>query len=61
MFDVNNIPSAQGAWPALWMTGSNWPEQGEIDVIEGALSRCQVPTFRADLARRVEQVFTRPP
>ncbi|GAA5909148.1 uncharacterized protein JCM6883_002623 [Sporobolomyces salmoneus] len=35
VFDVNNIPAAQGAWPALWMTGSNWPQQGEIDVIEG--------------------------
>jgi len=38
VFDVNNIPSAQGAWPALWMTGSNWPQQGEIDIIEGQLN-----------------------
>ncbi|GAA5923658.1 uncharacterized protein JCM15063_003719 [Sporobolomyces koalae] len=35
VFDVNNIPSAQGAWPAMWFTGANWPQQGEIDVIEG--------------------------
>ncbi|GAA5956289.1 hypothetical protein JCM3765_005619 [Sporobolomyces pararoseus] len=35
VFDVNNIPAAQGAWAALWFTGSNWPQQGEIDVIEG--------------------------
>ncbi|GAA5884529.1 hypothetical protein JCM16303_000013 [Sporobolomyces ruberrimus] len=39
VFDVNNIPSAQGAWPSMWFTGANWPQQvrllGEIDVIEG--------------------------
>lgn len=35
IFDINHIPSAQGVWSALWMTGSNWPQQGEIDIIEG--------------------------
>ncbi|GAA5867542.1 hypothetical protein JCM1840_002545 [Sporobolomyces johnsonii] len=35
VFDIKNIPAAQGAWPALWLTGSNWPNDGEIDVIEG--------------------------
>ncbi|GAA6062618.1 hypothetical protein JCM10212_002212 [Sporobolomyces blumeae] len=35
VFDVKNIPAAQGAWPALWFTGSNWPQQGEIDIVEG--------------------------
>ncbi|GAA6018617.1 hypothetical protein JCM11491_006168 [Sporobolomyces phaffii] len=35
VFDINHIPSGQGAWPALWFTGANWPQQGEIDVIEG--------------------------
>jgi hypothetical protein len=22
-------------WPALWSTGTNWPKNGEIDILEG--------------------------
>ncbi|KAI7858617.1 beta-1,3-1,4-glucanase [Circinella umbellata] len=35
LFDVEHIPVACGAWPALWLLGPNWPNGGEIDVIEG--------------------------
>ncbi|KAL1748407.1 glycoside hydrolase family 16 protein [Schizophyllum fasciatum] len=35
VFDVQQMPAACGTWPALWFTGSNWPTDGEIDVIEG--------------------------
>ncbi|KAM0750326.1 glycoside hydrolase family 16 protein [Meredithblackwellia eburnea MCA 4105] len=35
IFDVPHIPTGCGGWPALWFTGSNWPNDGEIDVIEG--------------------------
>ncbi|KAG6068455.1 hypothetical protein E4U32_000608 [Claviceps aff. humidiphila group G2b] len=29
-------PSQCGLWPAFWSYGSNWPNDGEIDLIEGA-------------------------
>jgi Glycosyl hydrolases family 16 len=32
------LPSAGGQianWPGLWLTGQNWPQTGEIDVMEG--------------------------
>jgi hypothetical protein len=35
LFDIKEIPAACGTWPAVWFTGSNWPEDGEIDVVEG--------------------------
>ncbi|KAF2084532.1 glycoside hydrolase family 16 protein, partial [Saccharata proteae CBS 121410] len=28
-------PSLCSLWPALWMTGPDWPKGGEIDIIEG--------------------------
>ncbi|WDK11674.1 mixed-linked glucanase [Colletotrichum graminicola] len=29
-------PSVCGLWPAFWMYGTDWPVDGEIDIIEGA-------------------------
>ncbi|KAM0431846.1 hypothetical protein ACHAPT_005098 [Fusarium lateritium] len=29
-------PSECGTWPAYWLYGPNWPNGGEIDIIEGA-------------------------
>ncbi|KAF2275967.1 endo-1,3(4)-beta-glucanase-like protein [Westerdykella ornata] len=34
--DFAHIPgTACGSWPAFWMVGPNWPNQGELDIIEG--------------------------
>ncbi|PWY74332.1 hypothetical protein BO70DRAFT_296781, partial [Aspergillus heteromorphus CBS 117.55] len=36
IIDLAHMPgSACGTWPAFWSTGSNWPDDGEIDIIEG--------------------------
>ncbi|KAM0563513.1 hypothetical protein ACHAPJ_001234 [Fusarium lateritium] len=29
-------PSQCGTWPAFWAYGTNWPDDGEIDILEGA-------------------------
>lgn len=35
IFDVLNSPYGCSTWPALWLSDpSNWPENGEIDVME---------------------------
>jgi hypothetical protein len=37
IYDVIHTPYGCGTWPALWLTDpSNWPEHGEIDVVEAA-------------------------
>lgn len=34
--DFEHMPgSIPGAWPAFWMFGPDWPNSGEIDIIEG--------------------------
>ncbi|GAA5835550.1 hypothetical protein JCM11251_002961 [Rhodosporidiobolus azoricus] len=35
VIDVDSMPFGPTVWPAFWTVGDNWPEGGEIDIIEG--------------------------
>ncbi|KIX09630.1 uncharacterized protein Z518_00711 [Rhinocladiella mackenziei CBS 650.93] len=36
ILDLAHMPAgACGTWPAFWMLGPDWPDNGEIDIIEG--------------------------
>ncbi|KAK0445175.1 endo-beta-glucanase [Armillaria borealis] len=35
VFNIRHMPQGCGTWPAVWTVGPNWPNGGEIDLIEG--------------------------
>ncbi|KAH7097433.1 glycoside hydrolase family 16 protein [Auriculariales sp. MPI-PUGE-AT-0066] len=35
VIDVRHMPVGPGTWPAFWMTARPWPDNGELDIIEG--------------------------
>ncbi|PFH49583.1 glycoside hydrolase family 16 protein [Amanita thiersii Skay4041] len=35
VFSLRHMPVGCGTWPAIWTVGANWPNQGEIDILEG--------------------------
>jgi len=44
VLDLNNMPTGCGTWPAWWLVGPNWPNGGEIDIIEGVNTNTQDTT-----------------
>ncbi|KAJ6460779.1 glycoside hydrolase family 16 protein [Mycena vulgaris] len=35
VFDIVHMPEGCGTWAALWKNGPNWPNDGEVGIIEG--------------------------
>ncbi|KAM6497182.1 endo-beta-glucanase [Amanita muscaria] len=35
VWDIRHMPQGCGTWPAVWTDGPDWPNGGEIDIIEG--------------------------
>jgi len=44
VLNLNNMPTGCGTWPAWWLVGPNWPNGGEIDIIEGVNANTQDTT-----------------
>jgi hypothetical protein len=35
VFNIRHMPQGCGTWPAVWTLGADWPNEGEIDILEG--------------------------
>ncbi|KAF8888569.1 laminarinase [Infundibulicybe gibba] len=35
VFNIRHMPQGCGTWPAVWTVGADWPNQGEVDILEG--------------------------
>ncbi|KAF9446477.1 glycoside hydrolase family 16 protein [Macrolepiota fuliginosa MF-IS2] len=35
VFNMRHMPQGCGTWPAVWTVGGDWPNQGEVDILEG--------------------------
>ncbi|KAN0081723.1 glycoside hydrolase family 16 protein [Tylopilus felleus] len=59
IFDIVHMPEGCGTWPAVWLElGTNWPNGGEIDIVEGVNDQspdtitlhtsadCTMPSYR---------------
>jgi len=44
IIDLTHMPTGCATWPAWWLVGPNWPNNGEIDIIEGVDKQATVAT-----------------
>jgi len=35
VFDIAHLPYGCSVWPGVWTSAFKWPDQGEIDIVEG--------------------------
>ncbi|KAJ3523900.1 hypothetical protein NM688_g8650 [Phlebia brevispora] len=35
VFNIRHMPEGCATWPAVWEVGDDWPNQGEVDIVEG--------------------------
>ncbi|KII86820.1 glycoside hydrolase family 16 protein [Plicaturopsis crispa FD-325 SS-3] len=49
VFDIRHVPEGCGTWPAVWEAGDNYPETGEVDIMEGVNNKgTNVATLHTD-------------
>ncbi|KJA25440.1 glycoside hydrolase family 16 protein [Hypholoma sublateritium FD-334 SS-4] len=61
IFNIRHMPEGCGTWPAVWTVGPDWPNGGEIDILEGVNNQgpnqvtlhtgsgCTMPSSRSEL------------
>ncbi|KAF9567184.1 2 beta-glucanase [Agrocybe pediades] len=65
VFNIRHMPQGCGTWPAVWTVGADWPNQGEVDILEGVndqgpnqvtlhtSSGCTMPSSRSETGTAV--------